>query len=201
MVARRWLALVGCTLLLAVASSVRAAPLPPNLVVNRDERQCAEIFAGDECMDCFPPEGWEVVGYAHEQACPAGYIFVQDLETTCRGFKNEFCCSEGHSGAHGECEDLVINHRADECALVDEIEGCALPGGWEQRPGDLAPYEWYCPSGYNWVESPGCQGGGARPETARILTGAAVALVLGLGMIVLWSAARSKYGVNQGPPQ
>jgi hypothetical protein len=193
----RWLkALVGCAMLLAVAGSAFAEPLPPNLVVNHDAGQCAEVFAGDECMDCFPPEGWEVVGYALEHECPAGYAFVEDLETTCRGFKSEFCCSEGHSGAHGECEDLVINHRADECAFVDEIEGCALPGGWEQRPGDLPPHEWHCPTGYNWVESPGCQEGGARPEAAKVLTGAAVALVLGIGMIALWSAARRKYGVE-----
>jgi len=130
-----------------------AAPMPPLLVVNHDSKECAEIFGGDECMDCFPPAGWEILGMSSQAECPQGYTMIQTLDYTCQGFKNQRCCSEGHTGAHGSCEDMVINDRAKQCAFVETIDNCALPKNWNSKPADLKPTEWSCPAKYEWLEN------------------------------------------------
>jgi len=138
----------------APAPPLRAAPVPPKLVVNHETKQCAQIFGGDECMTCNAPEGWETLGYAGEVECPAGYAQIDDLELECRPFKTQFCCTEGHSGAHGDCEGLVIDHGRKLCAFVEDIHSAAPPGGWSRRPEGLASDRWYCPNDYDWAESP-----------------------------------------------
>lgn len=138
-----------------------AAPLPPLRVANHQTKECGELpYGGDECMDCFPPEGWEVLGVAYEVECPAGYTVLDEVSYDCQPFKNQFCCSEGHSGASGDCNDLVVNDREQECAFVDSIEGCALPARWE------TPRQGLCPDGYDWIESLECAAGTSNGDSA-----------------------------------
>jgi hypothetical protein len=162
-----------------------AAPLPPSRVANHQTRECGEMFAGDECMDCFPPEGWEVLGNAYEVTCPAGYTEIDDeIPYRCEPFKVQFCCSEGHSGAPGDCADLVVNNREKECAFVNEIETCTLPRHWETRPDDVELRSWECPASYEWVEEVAClteseqaEAGPSLPCLGTLLSGPALILV------------------------
>lgn len=141
-------------LLLIAGRPLSAAPLPPLLVVNHETKQCAEIMGGDECMDCFPPEGWESLGFASDAECPAGYTQIDHVDHVCEPFKNQFCCSEGHSGVHGDCEDMIIHKKNKQCAFVDDIQSAVLPKGWEERPEGVVGRDWSCPPNYEWVESP-----------------------------------------------
>jgi hypothetical protein len=145
---------VSFCIALVPARHLRAAPVPPELVVNHGTEECAEFFGGDECMTCYPPEGWEILGYVGEVECPAGYTFVEHLESECRRSKSEFCCSEGHSGIHGDCEDMVVHRGRKLCAFVDDIHSTTRPAGWDERPQGLASDGWYCPYDYEWVDSP-----------------------------------------------
>ena len=80
MKSKGYLAAVVILVLLGVMVSwgrVTAAPAPPKVVVNHETRQCAEIFGGDECMDCNPPQGWEVLGYSPPAVCPVDYTLVE----------------------------------------------------------------------------------------------------------------------------
>jgi hypothetical protein len=156
----RLLILSIITFSLSAGGSAVAAPVPPDLVVNHDTQECAELFAGDECMSCFPPDGWEVLGKSYEVECPAGYTFT-DVEENCIHSKGEFCCSEGHSGASGNCEDLVINDKEDQCAFVDDINACNLPRGWKAKPEDVSMYKWTCPGKYDWMPDLECLPEGA----------------------------------------
>jgi hypothetical protein len=139
-------------------NSLLAAPVPPLRVVNHQTKECGEIFGGDECMDCFPPEGWESLGFSSEVPCPAGYTVVDNVEYTCQGFKVQFCCSEGHSGAPGNCQDLVVNDRKKQCAFVDDIQTCALPEPWTKKPDSVTAREWACPAAYTWLDALQCAG-------------------------------------------
>jgi hypothetical protein len=180
-------ALMLLALLFASWRDLLAAPLPPLLVVNHKTKQCSQIFGGDECMDCFPPEGWEILGFDSQAECPSGYTFIEDVEYTCQGFKNQFCCSEGHSGAAGDCEDLVVNEKARQCAFVEEIQGCQLPEGWTQRPESTDRYHWTCPDDYEWGEDLSCVAGTSSGEepTSGGLSCLGAALV-GPAVLILW---------------
>ena len=158
---------VFCAFLLVALAL--AAPLPPLRVVNHQTKECGEIFGGDECMDCFPPAGWENLGFASDVPCPEGYTVVENVDSTCQGFKAQFCCTEGHSGAAGHCEDLVMNDKKKQCAFVDDIQTCALPTQWTRKPDSVDVYGWACPADYEWLDSLGCQGqeGGEEQPTAE----------------------------------
>jgi len=145
------------TLFVDMGANVLAAPLPPVLVVNHQAKECGEIFSGDECTDCLPPEGWEVLGLSPDAQCPSGYTMVGQVDYTCQHFKVDFCCSEGHSGAAGDCEDLVIKSRTKQCAFVDDIQDCTLPKQWRQKPPGQDPARWVCPSGYEWIAPLPCE--------------------------------------------
>ena len=133
-------------------AEISAAPAPDKVVVNYETRQCALIFGGDECMDCFPPEGWEVLGYYPDVMCPEDYEEVNDLEIECRHFRNDHCCTEGHSGASGNCADLVVNSREKLCAFVENAAEADLPSGWKAKPENTPLQEWLCPYALeNWV--------------------------------------------------
>jgi hypothetical protein len=148
-----WLTVV--VLLCSGSQRAFAAPAPPELVVNHETKQCAEFVAGDDCVNCSPPEGWEVLGGWGEVECPEGYTGVE-IQAVCQAAKNDFCCTEGYSGAPGDCEDVVISKGAEQCAFVEDINDCpALPEGWEKYGADC-PY-------YDWVENVACladEGGG-----------------------------------------
>lgn len=154
---RTSLLLVLLIMLFCLASErAAAAPAPPQLAVNHESKQCAEFSGGDECVSCSPPTGWEILGALWEAECPAGYAQVE-IVATCTAHKVTFCCTEGHSGAPGDCEDVVINEAAEQCAFVEDIGACpALPRGWEKYGADCPYYDWA-----ENVECLGDQGGGA----------------------------------------
>ena len=76
---------------------------------------------------------------------------------------DEFCCTEGHSGAAGACEDMVINRATFKCAFVDDIHACKLPLGWSAKPEDIPVYEWECPGLYGWTDDVDCRSGSTNP--------------------------------------
>ncbi len=166
-----------------------AAPAPPQLMVNHESKQCADYWAGDECTSCSAPAGWEVLeGLLPEVRCPDGYTQVE-VDLTCTPHKAGFCCTEGHSGAAGDCQDVVINRGARQCAFVEDIGQCpALPRGWAKH-GENCPYD-------DWAEEIDCleQGGGGTVEIGGLLAAvpilvAAVLCLLGcalpLGVLVV----------------
>lgn len=89
-------------------SSSALAPMPPEVAVNHDTRQCAVVMRGDECVDCSLPEGWEILGREGQVECPAGYAQV-DLELNCKGIRSLRCCLPGHSGGQGDCLGLALD--------------------------------------------------------------------------------------------
>ena len=169
--------------------TVLAAPVPPVLVANHDTKECGQMFAGDECMDCFPLEGWEVLGNAYDVACPAGYTEVEEIPYRCESFKVPFCCSEGHSGAPGDCDDLVVNDREKTCAFVGKIEGCTLPNRWESRPAGLEARSWVCPANYEWVGDLDCLTEAEQTERGVSLPCLGT-LLSGPALVFLWLALR-----------
>ena len=130
-----------------------AAPVPPELIVNHDAAQCASFFPGDECSYAVMPAGWVSLGFEGDAQCPAGYEFVE-IDVEYRGIKDEHCCSEWGSGAPGNCDDMVINRRAKQCAFVEDREGCFLPAGWAKYPADGS--HWECPGEYSWIDDLPC---------------------------------------------
>lgn len=125
-----------------------AAPMPPETLVNDTTKECALFFSGDECTSCTPPAGWRELGY--DASCPDNYTVVE-VSGTCYGMENGFCCTEGHSGAPGDCSNLVINNSAMQCAFVDDVLNCTLPAGWQKKPENVSAYQWACPFTYNWT--------------------------------------------------
>ena len=192
-----WLTLV--VLFCSGSQGAFAAPAPPQLVVNHETKQCAEFVAGDECVNCSPPPGWEILGGLGETECPAGYTTVE-IQSVCQAGKNTFCCTEGHSGASGDCEDVVINEAAEQCAFVEDINDCpALPRGWEKYGADCPYYEWA-----ENIECLGDEGGGAveggslidnfRLVVACVLCLLACSVPLGvlLILLVVWLVRRRR---------
>lgn len=170
-----------------------AAPLPPKLVVNHDLKQCAEIFAGDECMDCFAPAGWEDLGFSSDAVCPADYSWVE-LETECQPFKTVFCCTQGHSGAHGDCEDMIINRLARKCAFVEDVNTCNLPARWYAKPENVANRDWECPyDSFDWEEDIQCEAEAspAMEFSSAVLLGCAIGLLI-FGGLALWFVLKSR---------
>jgi len=158
------LLVIFLTLFFIFGQSVFAESLPYEIIVNHNTKQCAEI-SGDECTECFPPEGWEVLGFFGEVKCPQGYTQIElTTEIICKGFKDSFCCTVGHPGGPGDCEDIVVNHVEKQCAFIEDINKCEkLPAGWEKVEQDQSLGR-ICPSlEYEWVSDVGCvTGGGER---------------------------------------
>jgi hypothetical protein len=134
-------------LILVPAGIGLAAPLPPEMIVNYTTKECSSFFSGDECSDCTPPPGWVRMGPG--ASCPAGFALVE-VEGSCWGLKNDFCCMEGHSGAPGNCTMLAKNDVIKECAFAESLS-CSLPAGWLLRPENVSSYEWLCPGDYGWT--------------------------------------------------
>ena len=131
-----------------------AAPMPPRPIVNHQNKQCAVIVTGDECGDVVLPPDWEYLAPDSGEQCPADYAQVE-LSPEWVHFKTSFCCTEGHSGSSGDCQDLVIHNAEKQCAFVADSEHCTgLPAGWEASGEN-------CPSEFKWVEDVACIGGEA----------------------------------------
>ena len=141
-----WIILTFAAFLLVAAA---AAPLPPKVIVNHQTRECAIVIEGDECTDCFIPEGWDELGMYGVVECPAEYTKI-DRRLECQPFQIDRCCTEGHSGARGDCEDMVINRPKRLCAFVEDVTTIQLSGGWQSRPADVEYRNWICPNNFSW---------------------------------------------------
>ena len=126
-----------------------AAPMPPRLVVNHQTRQCAEIVPGDECGDVVLPPDWEYLEPTEGVKCPDDYTLVEFYPDWVH-FKVSHCCTEGHSGVSGDCQDVVIQQSKRQCAFVDDIEKCtSLPDKWEAWGQN-------CPAEFEWTDDIAC---------------------------------------------
>ncbi len=134
-----------CLLLVGLAF---AAPMPLQMIVNNDSMQCARLLPGDECMDCTPPEGWEILGAY--TSCPENYKLVT-VNGNCKGFEIEHCCTEKHSGASGDCRNLIKNDITKECTFVTNATTDIVPDGWLKMPENATSSCWVCPLGYKWT--------------------------------------------------
>jgi hypothetical protein len=123
-----------------------------------------------------------------------------EIVPVCTAHKVTFCCTEGHSGALGDCEDVVINKAAEQCAFVEDIGACpSLPRGWEKHGEDCPYYEWA-----ENIECLGDEGGGAveggslidnyRMVVASVLCLLACSVPLGvlLILLVVWLVRRRR---------
>lgn len=138
---------------------VLAAPMAPRPVVNHQTRQCAIITPGDECGGVILPAGWEYLDKSAGVECPAGYATVE-LKVEWTHFKAAHCCTKGHSGTSGDCQDVVIQHSKQRCAFVEDIQACvALPQGWETWGKN-------CPSDFKWVDQVDCKDSSTAASTA-----------------------------------
>lgn len=105
---------------------------------------CGEFIPGDECSQSSPSRQWtELSG-----PCPKSYqnnIKIPAFQK--EYYKNEFCCTSGHSGSAGNCVDLVINKSEKKCAFVRKIENCKkIPILWSKPETE----DRLCPSNYSW---------------------------------------------------
>jgi hypothetical protein len=125
---------------------VLAAPITET-IINNATKECAVFLAGDECSDCIPPPGWQSLGRA---SCPKNYT-TSSVRGTCKGIEVSHCCTKGHSGASGECSNLVRNDLSNECAFVEDVTNSTIPAGWLKKPADISLFEWQCPLGYSWI--------------------------------------------------
>jgi len=142
------------TIVLIFVGTASAAPAAPEVIVNNATMECSHFMAGDECMDCEIPPGWVSLGY-NTWECPADYREVT-ANVTCSRFKIDRCCTEGHSGAPGECEGMIINELTRQCRFLNENE--AVPAGWRGKPPATPNNAWTCPEGYTWSGENGCLG-------------------------------------------
>ena len=134
-----------------MSSSVFASQALPRYGINEQTKECSEFFMGDECVGCTFPEGWEMI---EESQCPTDYKEIQK-NSVCTPRKNSFCCTVQHSGAGGDCEDVVVNDFEQKCAFVEDINECGkLPQNWEQAE-ETEFWGRICPSlDYEWIEDP-----------------------------------------------
>jgi hypothetical protein len=137
-------------LLFVLAGLAFAAPMPLQTIVNHDLKQCSSFLPGDECMDCTPPEGWEILdSYA---SCPKNYTLITErARGNCRGFEVEHCCTEKHSGASGDCRNMVKNDLTKGCAFLTNATNFTAPAGWLKMPENVSSYSWLCPLDYTWT--------------------------------------------------
>ena len=122
-----------------------AAPAPQEIIVNNATKECSSFSRGDECVSCAIPEGWESLGYGVEE-CPQGYTETS-ASRDCTASRSSRCCSEGHSGAAGDCDDVVVNDVAKLCAFRNE-SACATGEGW----AGPATESGFCPQNYTWAK-------------------------------------------------
>ncbi|MCD4693983.1 hypothetical protein K8R62_01355 [bacterium] len=139
--------ILGC-LFLTNFTETDASQAMPRYAINEETKECSEFFMGDECMYCDPPSGWDII---EEFECPNGYAEVEE-DSVCELSKTDFCCTAGHSGLNGNCEDLIINEVKQKCAFVEDIDKCNnLPESWEEAVKD-SYWGKICPFDYDWLE-------------------------------------------------
>jgi hypothetical protein len=131
-----------------LSSTVFASQALPRYGINEKTKECSEFYMGDECGTCVMPEGWEMID---EFECPGGYAEIQ-ARSDCTPSKTPFCCTVSHSGANGDCEDVVVNDIEKKCAFVEDIGKCdKIPANWKKAEEFMG--ERLCPFvEYEWLE-------------------------------------------------
>ncbi|HNW05804.1 MAG TPA: hypothetical protein PK655_02020 [archaeon] len=142
--------LISCFILFIIAPVYASAMRGE--AINNQTKECATYFQGDECMDCALSDPW--IERKHGEPCPEGYREIKDMQapSICTPIQNQFCCEEYHSGASGNCTNLVINNITKECAFVLDINSCEkLPKNW--LPVASTEYK-NCPISleYKWLD-------------------------------------------------
>ncbi len=132
-----------------ISSSVFASVAMPRYGINEQTKECSEFFMGDECVSCVMPNAWEII---EESQCPQDYKEVQ-TDSICTPRKDSFCCTVQHSGAGGDCEDVVVNSLEKKCAFVEDINKCEkLLPNW-QKAEEVEFWGNVCPSlEFEWME-------------------------------------------------
>lgn len=146
------LAISSSIVLLTLVKASTAVPAKPQYGINEQTKECAEFFIDNVCSDCKLPLGWKEID---EFQCPLGYNQVEKFPD-CTPAKNKFCCTFGHSGYGGDCEDVVVNDSEKKCAFVEDIHKCKLPPNWNQIT-EIKPWGplQLCPSfQYEWLDKP-----------------------------------------------
>ena len=139
---------LGFVLPILIVGITLAVPLPTQIIVNNGTMQCARFLPGDECMDCTPPDGWEIL--EQYSSCPNNYALVE-VSGDCKGFEVEHCCTEGHSGASGDCRNMIKNDMTKECAFLADAMNNTMPDGWQKVPENTSISGWLCPLDYTWT--------------------------------------------------
>ena len=188
--------------------SVSASLAPPQLVVNHETEECAIFYPGDECMSCSLVEDWEIVDSSSE--CPSDYTEIGELSFEhyiCEGRKTQFCCTVGHSGALGDCDDVVVNQAKKQCAFIEDINECEkLSVGWQQAEMDVFWDDVFwgqvCPSlEYEWVDDIECVAGKGDEKIELmdrkdvidyILYRIVFAVAVAASLVILWFLFRRK---------
>ncbi|HRY63332.1 MAG TPA: hypothetical protein P5267_01885 [Patescibacteria group bacterium] len=134
-----------------IPSAIFAATATSKYALNEQTKECSEFFTSDECIDCQFPSGWQII---EESQCPTGYKEIKK-NSVCLPKKDSFCCTVQHSGANGDCEDVVVNEVEQKCAFVEDINKCGkLPQNWKQAE-ETKFWGKACPSlDYEWLNSP-----------------------------------------------
>jgi hypothetical protein len=121
----------------------------------------------------------------------AGNVTAAPVDA-CDGVKSRDCCSEGHPGAPGDCADLIISHRYDKCAFVDDIEGCKPPREWTRQPHGRKAQSWLCPADYEWIDDLDCTGEDSGDSTEGTSIPCLGTLMVAPAMLLLWLAIKRK---------
>lgn len=108
----------------------------------------------------------------------------------CDGIKSRDCCTEGQPGAPGDCADLIISHRYDKCAFVDQIEGCKPPREWTKQPHGKKSQSWLCPTGYEWVDDKDCAGDDSTAVGEGISVPCLGTALVAPALLLLWLAIK-----------
>ena len=111
-------------------------------------------------------------------------------EDACDGIKSRDCCTEGQPGAPGDCADLIISHRYDKCAFVDEIEGCKPPREWTKQPHGRKAQDWSCPASYEWVDDLDCAGEDSSDSAEGISIPCLGTVLVAPALLLLWLAIK-----------
>ena len=119
----------------------------------------------------------------------AGYLTAARGDS-CDVIKSRDCCTEGQPGAPGDCADLIISHRYDKCAFVDEIEGCKPPREWTKQPHGRKAQSWLCPAGYEWVDDKDCAGEDSNDSAGGLPIPCLGTVLVAPALLLLWLAIK-----------
>ena len=121
---------------------------------------------------------------------PATSNLAAAREDNCDGVKSRECCTEGQPGAPGDCEDLIISHRYDQCAFVGKIEGCKPPREWTKQPHGRKAQSWLCPASYEWVDDKDCAGEDSDDSQGALALPCLGTALVAPALLIVWLAIK-----------